>query len=261
MTFLKFSIITVVFNNEATIADTVQSVAMQNYPNVEYLVIDGQSTDGTLARLKECGSTVTRLISEPDQGIYDAMNKGILLSSGEIIGFINADDFYASSDVLARVAAVFDDPEVDICYGDLCYVRQNDTSAIVRYWRSSDFRPSAFEVGWCPPHPAFFVRREIYERFGLFDLSYRIAADVELMMRFLEVYRLRAKYLPELLVKMRTGGTSNRNLMNIVKQNGEILRALRQHGLRASIVRLFGSKIVSRGLQFLVRPKQDIGAG
>lgn len=255
MTPLKFSIITVVFNNETTIADTVKSVATQTYPNVEYLVIDGQSTDGTLARLKECGSTVTQLISEPDQGIYDAMNKGIALASGDIIGFINADDFYASPDVLAKVAALFDDSDIDACYGDLCYVKKDDTSDVVRYWQSSDFRPSAFEMGWCPPHPTFFVRREIYERFGGFDMSYRIAADVELMMRFLEVHQVRTKYLPEVLVKMRMGGTTNRSLSNIVKQNKEILRALRQHGLRASVMRLIGSKLVLRGRQFFVRPK------
>lgn len=257
MTLPKFSIITVVFNNERTIPDTVKSVATQTYTDVEYLVIDGQSTDGTLARLKECGGAVTRLISEPDQGIYDAMNKGIALASGEIIGFINADDFYASSDVLAKVAAVFNDPNVDACYGDLCYVGRNDTSTVVRYWKSSTFHPGAFEVGWCPPHPTFFVRREIYERFGGFDLSYKIAADVELMMRFLEVHRVRAKYIPEVLVQMRMGGTTNRSLSNIVKQNNEILRALRQHGLRSSVLRLLASKVVSRGRQFFVRPKQE----
>lgn len=261
MTLPKVSLITVVFNNEATIADTIRSVAAQTYGNVEYLIIDGQSSDGTLARIRAHGGVVTHLVSEPDRGIYDAMNKGIALASGEIIGFINADDFYASAEVLARVAAAFEDPDVDACYGDLCYVKQHDTSAVVRYWRSSGFHPRAFESGWCPPHPTFFVRREIYERFGSFDLSYRIAADVELMMRFLEVHRVRAKYIPTVLVKMRMGGTTNRSLTNIVKQNGEILRALRQHGLRASVVRLLGNKMVSRGLQFLVRPRQENRAG
>lgn len=256
---LTFSIITVVFNNEETIADTVRSVARQTYPNVEYLVIDGQSTDGTLTRLAECGATVTHLISEPDKGIYDAMNKGIALASGEIIGFINADDFYASSDAVAEVAAVFNDPNVDACYGDLCYVKQDDTATLVRYWQSSNFLPGSFESGWCPPHPTFFVRREVYQRFGGFDSSYKIAADFELMLRLLEAHKIRAKYIPSVLVKMRMGGTTNKNISNIVRQNKEILRALQSHGFKPSVWRLIGSKLISRGRQFFVKPKQAGG--
>lgn len=256
MTQPKFSIITVVFNNESTILDTVNSVSTQTFQELEYLIIDGQSTDGTLNRLRECSKKVSNLISEADNGIYDAMNKGIGVATGDIIGFINADDFYASSDVLTKIAAVFNDSNIDACYGDLCYVKQNDTSTVVRYWKSTSFQPTAFEVGWCPPHPTFFVRREIYERFGGFDLSYKIAADVELMMRFLEVHQVRVKYIPEVLVMMRMGGTTNRSLTNIIKQNKEILRALKSHNLRSSIARLLCHKLISRGLQFFVRPTQ-----
>jgi glycosyltransferase involved in cell wall biosynthesis len=252
---MKISIITVCYNSAKTIGETLRSVREQTYSDIEHIVIDGGSNDNTLGVVKAEGAQVAKVVSERDNGIYDAMNKGITLASGEIIGFINADDFYASPEVLAKVAVLFDDPNIDVCYGDLCYVNQIDTSAVVRYWQSSDFRSGAFAEGWCPPHPTFFVRREIYERFGVFDLSYRIAADVELMMRFLEVRSVRAKYLPEVLVKMRMGGTTNRNLTNIVKQNKEILRALRKHGLRSSMVRLIGIKVISRGIQFFVRPK------
>lgn len=255
---MKITIITVCFNGANTIEDTIRSVVSQTHSDVEYILMDGASTDGTLDVVERHRDKFTKVLSEPDRGIYDAMNKGIALATGEVIGFINADDFYASSGVLAKVASTFADLAVDACYGDLCYVRQDDTSAMVRYWQSSVFHPGAFEVGWCPPHPTFFVRRKIYERCGMFDLTYKIAADVELMMRFLEVCQVRAKYIPEMLVRMRLGGTTNRSLSNIVKQNKEILRMLRHHGLRSSAMRLLGRKIVSRGLQFFVRPKQDM---
>jgi glycosyltransferase involved in cell wall biosynthesis len=251
----KISLITVCFNSSGTIGCTLISVREQSCKNIEHIIIDGASSDETINIIKSEGSHVAKLVSEKDGGIYDAMNKGIAMATGDIIGFINADDFYASPEVLMTVASVFDDSNVDACYGDLCYVGENDTSTVVRYWQSATFHPNSFEDGWCPPHPTFFVRREIYERFGGFDLSYKIAADVELMMRFLEVHKVRVKYIPEVLVKMRMGGTTNRSLRNIVNQNKEILRALKLHGLRSSIVRLIGNKLLSRGLQFFVRPK------
>lgn len=258
---MKISIITVCYNADKTIAHTLRSVRAQTYGDTEHIVVDGGSKDNTLGVVAVEGMHVAKLVSEKDAGIYDAMNKGVALASGDIIGFINADDFFASSDVLSKVAMVFNDPNVDACYGDLCYVGQNDTATIVRYWQSSVFRPNAFEVGWCPPHPTFFVRREIYERFNGFDLNYKIAADVELMMRFLEVHQVRVQYIPEVLVKMRMGGTTNRSLGNIVKQNQEILRALNAHGLHSSILRLIGHKIVSRALQFFVRPHPSLSHG
>ncbi|MFA6970099.1 MAG: glycosyltransferase family 2 protein [Gallionella sp.] len=249
------SIVTVVYNGAATLEHTIRSVIEQTYENVEYIVIDGGSSDATVDILRKYESSIDYWVSEKDAGIYDAMNKGISLASGEIVGLINADDFYASPDVLARVVSVLADPDLDACYGDLCYVKQYDTSSVVRYWQSSEFRPGAFESAWCPPHPTFFVRRKIYERSGVFDLTYKIAADMELMLRFLELCKVRAKYIPEVLVKMRIGGTTNRSLTNIIKQNAEILRALRQSGQRASMLRLTCSKVVSKGLQFFVRPK------
>ncbi len=253
-----FSLITVVFNGRATLENTICSVIEQTYGNVEYIIIDGGSTDGSLDIIRKYEESIDYWISERDAGIYDAMNKGIALSSGEIVGFINADDFYASREVLSKVAEVFADTDIDACYGDLCYVKPADTSAIVRYWKSSAFTPKTFERGWCPPHPTLFVRRGIYERFGVFDLGYKIAADVELMMRLLEVCQVRTKYVPEVLVNMRVGGTTNKSWANIVKQNREILRALKQHGLRSSVVRLIGAKLISRMLQFIARPSERV---
>jgi glycosyltransferase involved in cell wall biosynthesis len=254
MPALKFSIITVVFNNEKTIADTVLSIAKQTYSNFEYLVIDGLSTDGTLLRLQECSEVVTRVVSERDRGIYDAMNKGIAMATGDIIGFINADDFYPSADVLTTVAAAFEASGADICYGDLCYVQQNDVSRIVRYWKSCVFKPGLFEKGWCPPHPTLFVRRAVYRQLGVFNINYKIASDVELMARFLESGCITSHYIPQVLVHMRMGGTTNRNLGNIIKQNLEIRRALLAQGLRFSWFSFLWNKALSRAIQFVLRP-------
>jgi glycosyltransferase involved in cell wall biosynthesis len=197
---------------------------------------------------------VAKAVSEPDHGIYDAMNKGISMSTGEIIGTINADDFYAAPDVLARVAALFEDPTIDVCYGDLCYVGYNDPTRIVRYWRSSEFKPDLYLYGWCPPHPTFFVRRSVYDRLGAYDQSYKIAADVDLMIRYLVKHRVRSRYLPHVLVKMRLGGTTNKSVSNIVKQNLEIWRSLKAHGPKPSISRFLVGKMVSRFKQLVMRP-------
>ncbi len=254
MTTLRFSIITVTLNNAATILDTLRSLEAQSYPHREHWVIDGLSRDATAALVRVRGNPWTRLVCEPDKGVYDAMNKGIGLARGDVIGFLNGDDFYASRDVLARVAGAFADPRVAACYGDLCYVRRRDPAAIVRYWRSGRFRPGAFARGWSPPHPTFFVRRRIYERLGTFDTAFSLAADFELMLRFLEVHRVPCRYLPRVLVKMRLGGLTNRRAAAIVAQNRQILEALRRHGLPASGLRLAAGKICLRGLQFVRRP-------
>jgi glycosyltransferase involved in cell wall biosynthesis len=253
---MKISVITVCYNSAETIGHTLRSVREQIYGNIEHIVVDGMSTDNTLDVVAAEGKHVAKLISEKDSGIYDAMNKGITLATGDVIGFINADDFYASASVLTDVAAAFEKNATDSCYGDLCYVSQSDPTRIVRYWRSNDFLPRSFEAGWCPPHPTFFVRRSVYERLGGFNLSFKIAADFELMARYLESAHITSFYIPDVLVKMRLGGTTNKNLSNIVLQNKEILRALQSHGLRSSVWRLFSRKLISRGLQFFVRPKQ-----
>lgn len=251
---MKISVITVCYNSAETIAHTLRSVREQTYGNIEHIVVDGRSTDNTLEVLAAEGQHVAKLVSEEDKGIYDAMNKGVALASGEVVGFINADDFYASTIVLADVAAAFEKSGADSCYGNLCYVSQTDPARTVRYWRSKDFVPGSFEAGWCPPHPTFFVRRSVYERLGGFDLSFKIAADFELMARYLEAARITSYYIPEVLVKMRLGGTTNRSLSNIFKQNAEIRRALSKIGRRSSLVSFILNKLVTRAIQFVRRP-------
>lgn len=251
---MKISIITVCFNSDKTIADTLRSARAQTNADIEHIIIDGGSKDDTLSVVAAEVMLNHRLVSEKDKGIYDAMNKGIAMATGDIIGFINADDFYPSPDVLSTVAAAFESSGADSCYGDLCYVQQNDVSNTVRYWRSTPFLVGLFSRGWCPPHPTFFVRREVYQRLGGFDLKVKIAADVELMARFLECGRISSHYIPRVLVHMRMGGTTNRSIINVVKQNLEIRQAFLALGLGFSWWSFIGNKVISRLSQFVRRP-------
>jgi glycosyltransferase involved in cell wall biosynthesis len=254
---MKISIITVTYNCATVVENCLASVAEQLYKDVEHIIVDGASVDGTLEVLQAHRSQLAILVSEPDAGIYDAMNKGLALASGDIVGFLNADDYYAHHRVLQNVAQSFaDDHKLDACYSDLMYVDQSDASKIVRYWQSNSFVPNSFSRGWCPPHPTFFARRDVYQCFGGFDLAYRIAADIELMARFLEVRKINVKYIPEVWVKMRMGGTTNKNLRNVWVQNQEVLRALKRHGLTENALRFFAHKICSRILQYVRRPTE-----
>ena len=218
-------------------------------------MIDGGSTDGTLGVLEVYRDKLANRTSEPDDGIYDAMNKGISLATGDIIGFLNADDMYADPDVLQMVVDAFRDASLDACYGDLVYVDPQNTSKVIRYWKSRDYRAGLFRLGWVPPHPTFFVRRNIYERFGMFDLRYHLAADFELMMRFLEKEKVRSMYVPKVLVKMRLGGATNNSLSNIWKQNVEIYQSARQHGIAMSPIVFVFNKLIARAQQFFARPR------
>ena len=251
---LKISIITVSYNSEKTLKITLNSVKDQTYKKIEHIIIDGNSADKTVSIAKQYPH-ISKIISKPDNGIYDAMNKGLKIATGDIICFLNSDDFYASNNVLSSVNKIFiDNPSVDACYSDLIYVDSLNTSKIIRYWKSGNFNFGSFAKGWCPPHPTFFVRRSMYEYFGNFDLNYHLASDVELMMRFLEVQKINARYIPELWIKMRLGGTTNKNLRNILIQNKEILHALKNHNLSVNWISFFVYKIINRGLQFLKRP-------
>lgn len=250
---MKISIITVCYNSEKTIKDTLNSVSTQKNVSVEHILIDGASTDDTIKIIK-LHDSVTKLISEPDKGIYDAMNKGIALVTGDIVGTLNADDFYLHESVLEEVSRIFLDPNIDACYGDLVYVSQKDTNKIVRYWKSRDYASGLFKSGWMPAHPTFFVRKGVYERLGDFDLNYKIAADFELLFRFIEQHKIRTRYLPKVLVKMRLGGTTNKSLANIYKQNREILRVLKCNYSRFSISNFLLSKAISRFTQFFIKP-------
>jgi glycosyltransferase involved in cell wall biosynthesis len=251
---MKISIITVTLNSASVIDDCLASVQHQKHDDIEHIIIDGASTDRTLSLLKSKRDQFKVLVSEPDKGIYDAMNKGINVATGDIIGFLNSDDFYASNNVLSRVADIFKKNSfLDACYADLIYIDYYDTSKNIRYWQSSKFISGLFSKGWCPPHQTFFVHRSVYERFGNFDLNYPIASDVELMMRLLEVQKIKTRYIPEIWIKMRLGGTTNKNFKNIVRQNKEVLYALKKHNLSFNWISFFVHKIINRSLQFLKR--------
>ena len=254
---MKVSIITVTFNSVSVINDCLNSISSQEYNNIQHIVIDGASTDGTLSILESKHSQISTLVSKPDNGIYDAMNKGIQIATGDIIGFLNSDDFYANNKVISKVVREFErDSLLDACYSDLIYVDQLKISKIVRYVKSSEFNIGLFSKGWCPPHPTFFVRRSVYERLGIFDLNYHIASDVDLMMRFLEKHKIKSKYIPEVWVKMRMGGTTNKNLKNIWLQNKEIIHSFNKNNLSVNLLKFLVFKIISRILQFFKRSSQ-----
>lgn len=248
---MKISVITVCYNSYKTIGDTLRSVRDQTYKNVEHIIVDGGSTDQTLEVVETEGTHVAKLISEKDDGIYDAMNKGLSRATGEVIGFLNADDLYADSEVLARVAKAFEnDPHVEACFGDLVYVSQ-DNRKVVRYWKSRPYEKGSFARGWCPAHPTFYIRRSALDRLGQFDLTYQLAADTEFMMRYLARGVVRSAYLPHIQVRMRVGGATNQSWRNIVRQNREILQALGQNTITYSLASFVLHKLASRFWQRL----------
>jgi len=223
------SVVTAVYNNVAYIGRAIESVLSQDYSSIEYIVIDGGSTDGTLDVIEGYRDKIQLFVSEPDQGIYDALNKGIFLASGEVVGFLHSDDIYAHDKVISRVVESFSRLNVDAVYGDLDYVRQDNLDAVVRHWQAGVFSVSALRYGWMPPHPAFYAKRKIYERLKGFDLSYQIAADYDCMLRILNVSDVRVHYLAEVLIKMRLGGESNRNIANIIQKSIEDYRCLKSN--------------------------------
>jgi len=231
MNNIKISVVSVSFNSKNTIDNAISSVISQSCKNIEYIAIDGGSTDGTVDIIKSYGGKITKFISEPDKGIYDAMNKGIRMASGDVIGILNSDDMYADDAVLKDVAETFERTGADAVYGDLVYVDKDDTNKVVRYWKSGPYKPGSFRKGWHPAHPALFVRKAIYDKYGVFDTSFDISADFELMLRFFEKHKIKTAYLPRVLVKMRMGGESNGSLANIIKGNVNILRAFWRNGI------------------------------
>jgi glycosyltransferase involved in cell wall biosynthesis len=216
---LKVSILTVVYNGAATIRDAIESVIRQDYPDIEYIVVDGNSKDGTQEIVRSYGGKIARFLSEPDAGIYDAMNKGIQLATGDVIGILNADDFYAYPSVISEVAGVLASSDIDASYGDLEYIDANDATVVRRKWVSGAYKFGAFLNGWMPPHPTFFVKKKVYNEHGLFRLDLGSAADYELMLRFVHREKIKVVYLPKVLVKMRAGGVSNSTLRNRVAAN------------------------------------------
>lgn len=253
----EINILTVCLNSAHTIEQALRSVSQQNYLARKHIVVDGGSNDGTVSVLRQWSKTGLQFVSQPDHGIYHAMNKALALSMGDVVGFLNADDLFATDSVLGLVAAAFEDSSVQICYGDLQYVSARNTAKLIRHWKSGPFDPGSFVSGWVPPHPTFFARKSVYERYGGFDESYEVSADAELMMRFMERHRLKAAYIPEVLVKMRIGGVSNRSARNVLKGNANILRALRANGLPANPLRYAAGRVCRRIGQFIEARRQQ----
>lgn len=229
---MKITIITAVYNRERTIAAALASLHAQTHHNIEHIIIDGGSTDGTLAVLEAAATRPqTTLISEPDSGIYDALNKGLVRATGEVIGILHSDDLFADAAVLADVAQAFQQTPTDAVYGDLDYIANDGSARIIRHWRSGDYSPTKLRRGWMPPHPALFVRKPVIDAHGGYDTKLRIAADYDAILRWFTRARITPVYLPRVLVKMRVGGESNRSLERIVQKSREDLTALRRNNI------------------------------
>lgn len=250
---LKISVITACFNSQATIGEAIATLKHQSWPEVEHVVIDGASKDGTVAVAQRTLGNEDVLVSEPDRGIYDALNKGIERASGEVVGFLHSDDLYAHDEVLAKVAACFNDPMVGAVYGDLQYVDSEDTERVIRHWVAGTFSQSKLKRGWMPPHPTFFMRRELYQDLGGFDLGFRIAGDYDALLRYLASEKVKATYLPEVLVKMRVGGASNGSLKQILRKSREDVAAMRNNGINPLVALPY--KNLSKLPQFLAKNK------
>jgi glycosyltransferase len=247
---MKISIITVTYNSASTIEQTIQSVLDQSYTNIEYIIVDGVSTDGTLDILNRYRSRIHKIVSEKDKGIYDALNKGIDLATGDVIGILHSDDFYLTSNVIEHVAKTFDQEQCDALYANLYYVDKDDTNKIKRKWHSGNYSEGAFLNGWMPPHPTFFVRKEIYEKHGKFDLQFTSAADYELMLRLIHKHKIKLSYLNEFIVKMRVGGKSNVTVKNRVTANLEDRKAWEVNGIKPRFYTLY-LKPLRKIIQFL----------
>jgi glycosyltransferase len=249
---LKVSIITVCFNSASTIRDTINSVINQTYPNIEYIIIDGNSKDDTYQIVKSYGTKISIHKSEPDKGIYDGLNKGISLASGDIIGMLHADDFYANSTVIEQVVTLFENSDTDSLYSDLDYVDPENTSKIIRHWVSGKYKAGKFLFGWMPPHPTFFVKRFIYNQLGLFNLELKSAADYELMLRYIHKNNIKTVYLPLVTVKMRAGGMSNKSLSNRIRANNEDRKAWELNGLKPYFFTLY-LKPIRKIFQYILK--------
>lgn len=246
---MKVSIITVCYNSSETIESTIQSVISQNYTNIEYIIVDGQSTDDTLKIVERHKNKISRVVSEKDKGIYDAINKGIVLATGDIVAILHADDFYTNENVISSIAYEFNQKNVDAVYGDLQYVDRVNTNIVKRNWISGAYHKPNFLKGWMPPHPSFFARKRCYEKFGNFNTTLKSAADYELMLRFLYKNNCSVAYIPQVLVKMRVGGKSNVSFMNRIKANREDKKAWELNGLTPELF-TFIKKPLSKLCQF-----------
>lgn len=239
MSDLLISVITVSYNSVKTIAYAIESVLSQTYPHIEFIIIDGASTDGTTAVVRSFGNKISKFISEPDHGIYDAINKGVLISSGDIVGILNSDDFFYDNRVIEKVAKSFSEHDVDAVYGDVQFVDSRNTSKIIRFYSSKNFNISKFKYGFMPAHPSFYVRRNIFEKLGYYKTDYKIAADFDLLVRFMYLNRIKCLYLEMTFLSMRTGGISNRSIKSKYILNREVARACMENGIRTNYFFLY----------------------
>jgi glycosyltransferase involved in cell wall biosynthesis len=248
---MVISIVTAVYNRVDTIQDAMQSLQSQSYIDVEHIIQDGVSDDGTLAAIAKMADARTSVQSTLDKGIYDALNRGIARTHGDIVGVLHSDDIFAHDSVLEHVAAAFDNTKVEGVYGDLEYVAKDDPSRVIRYWRAGHYKPEMLRRGWMPPHPTLFLRREVFERHGAYDTSFRIAADYDAMLRWFTNGNLRLAYIPDVLVRMRVGGESNRSIGRIFRKTAEDYRALRKNGVGG--IGALVAKNISKIPQFVKR--------
>lgn len=247
---MKVSLITVTYNSATTLQDTIDSVASQDYPNIEYIIVDGNSNDGTQDIVRTSNGVVSKFISEPDQGLYDAMNKGIQLATGDIVGIINSDDFYHRSDAVSKVVKGFSDSKTECVFADIRFVKQDDLDKTIRYYSSKRFNLGAFSWGFMPAHPTFFTYRKNFEKYGVYKTDYKIAADFELLVRFLYKHQLNYQYLDFDLMKMRLGGVSTASFKSTWIINQEDLRACKENGLKTNYLRLY-SRYFRKLLEYL----------
>ena len=236
---MKVSIITVCYNSAANIEHAVNSVLSQDYPGIEYIIIDGKSTDGTLDIIKKYEDKISKIISEKDEGMYFAINKGIQLASGDIIGILNSDDFYVDDHVISKVVQTFISTAPDAVYADLAYVDKDDTGKISRYWKAGAYKHGLFIKGWMPPHPAFFVKKKIYAQYGGYNTKLSLSADYELMLRFIHKMKIPLSYLPQVIVKMKSGGRGNISFSQRLKANREDRLAWKLNGLKSGAFTMF----------------------
>ena len=248
---MKVSIITATYNSAATIGDTLKSLEAQTYPDIEYIIIDGASKDNTLDVIKQQCPRVTTIISEPDKGIYDALNKGIQAATGDIVGFLHSDDLFAYPDAVKDIVATFQNSGCDASYADLEYVSKDDTDNVIRLWKSGTYSRAKLKNGWMPPHPTFYMKRDLYEKHGLFDLNFKIAADYDSLLRYLWSNNVKMSYLPRVVMKMRVGGASNRSLKNIIHKTKEDVKALKNSSVFWPRALLF--KNLSKVPQFIFK--------
>ncbi len=240
---MKISIITITYNSAATLKDTIESVVNQSYKDIEYIIVDGKSTDSTLDIIDSYKNKISKFISEKDHGLYDALNKGIAMATGDVIGILHSDDFYTNHLVIEKLVDQMIRQQADAVYADLYYVDKHNTAKIFRKWKSGEYKIGQFLKGWMPPHPTFFVKREYYEKYGKFNLSFHSAADYELMLRFIHKHHLKLAYLPEFIIRMRVGGKSNVSLKNRIRANKEDRRAWKVNGLKPHIYTLYAKPL------------------